>query len=158
MIPRHGDPPRSGRRYRLRPGAYAILLDGTGHVLLTEQATADGPDLQLPGGGLDPGESPLPALTREIREETGHRARLIRRIGAHRTYVWMGEYGVHGEKLCTIYLGRPGPRLGPPGEAGHRAVRLPLLAAVAALGSPGDAAMLARLAGAAGLRALRSRR
>ena len=71
MIPRVGPAPDANRRYVLRPGAYAILplLDG---ILLTMQ-TAPTVDIQLPGGGVDPGESPLRALHREVLEETGWR-------------------------------------------------------------------------------------
>jgi 8-oxo-dGTP diphosphatase len=101
-------------------------------------------ELQLPGGGVDPGESPLPALHREVLEETGHRIRVARRLGAFRRHTWMPEYGIHAEKVCHVYLARPGPRQGPPSEANHRAVTMPALAAVPRLANAGDAALLAR--------------
>ncbi|MEQ6329248.1 NUDIX domain-containing protein, partial [Pseudomonas chengduensis] len=34
----------------------------------------------LPGGGLEPGESPAQAVTREVMEESGQRVRLTRII------------------------------------------------------------------------------
>ena len=55
MIARYGQPPESGRQYTLRPGAYAIL-PRDGALLLTHQ-TDPWPEFQLPGGGIDPGES-----------------------------------------------------------------------------------------------------
>ena len=117
MIRRHGPPPARGIRYRARPGAYAILR-GTGgrrgQVLLTETD-----EVQLPGGGIDPGESAIHALVREVREETGHACRIARRLGAFRRFIWMPEYGYHAEKLCHVYLGTAGPRLGPPLEPDH---------------------------------------
>jgi 8-oxo-dGTP diphosphatase len=68
------------RRYRRRPGAYAILWRD-GAVLLTLQAEPR-PEAQLPGGGIDAGESPLAALHREVREETGWTIAGARRLGA----------------------------------------------------------------------------
>ncbi len=81
MIPRYGPPP--GRQnYRLRPGAYAVLIRGD-RVLLTFQHQPT-PEFQLPGGGIDPGESPLAALHREVLEETGWTIATPRRLGAYR--------------------------------------------------------------------------
>ena len=70
MIPRFGPPPER-QSYRLRPGAYAVLIRG-GSALLTFQHAPES-EYQLPGGGIDPGESPLAALHREVHEETGVR-------------------------------------------------------------------------------------
>ena len=142
MIRRHGVPPRRGVRYRLRPGAYAILPLG-GRILLTHQ---DAPhfEWQLPGGGIDPGEHPLPALHREGLEETGWTVAAPRRFGAFRRFTWMPDYGIHAEKLCTLYVARPVRRLGPPSEPGHRAALVPAVAALEMLGAAGDRAALAR--------------
>ena len=65
MIRRFGARPDPDRRYRMRPGAYAILSRGSS-VLLTFQHRPE-PEFQLPGGGIDPGESPVQALHREGR-------------------------------------------------------------------------------------------
>ncbi|UWQ18117.1 NUDIX hydrolase [Jannaschia sp. M317] len=143
MIPRLGTPPRPDATYRLRPGAYAVLLH-RGRVLLTEQTLSGRTELQLPGGGIDPGEAPLPALHREVFEETGHRCAILRRVGAYRRFTWMPEYGFHAEKLCTIYAGLAGPRLGPPSEPGHRAIWLAPDKAGARLANACDRAYLSR--------------
>ena len=37
----------------------------------------------LPGGGMQPGESPLAALVREVREETGYAVRVGHLIGVY---------------------------------------------------------------------------
>ncbi|MEM7488355.1 MAG: NUDIX hydrolase [Pseudomonadota bacterium] len=141
MIRRFGPAPLPHVSYRRRPGAYAVLIRA-GRALLTEQTTPDLCEIQLPGGGVDPGEAPLPALAREVLEETGWSCRFLQRLGAFRQFTWMPEYGVHAEKLCHVYLAVPGLRLGPPREAGHRALWLPGPEAVDALASPGNAHFL----------------
>ena len=78
MTRRFGTPPEAGRSYTRRPGVYAIL-PRRGMLLLTRQE-APAPELQLPGGGIDPGESPLTALHREVFEETGWRIAAPRRL------------------------------------------------------------------------------
>ncbi|MCU9848121.1 NUDIX hydrolase [Defluviimonas sp. WL0024] len=143
MIRRFGEPLVRGQRYGLRHGVYAVLLRGR-DVLLTHQAEPD-PEFQLPGGGIDPGESPLWALHREVREETGWSITAPRRIGAFRRFVYMPEYDKWAEKLCTIYLARPARRHGPPTEPGHSAIWMPAEAAVPILGNSGDRHFLARV-------------
>lgn len=141
MIRRFGEPVSSSIRYTLRPGAYAILRRGK-RVLLTHQETPI-PEYQLPGGGIDAGESILPALHREIVEETGWRAGRLTRIGAFRRFTYMPEYGLWAEKLCHIYLGRPAMKLGAPLESGHSAIWTDAATASNLLGNPGDAAFMA---------------
>ncbi|MCH2068550.1 NUDIX hydrolase [Shimia sp.] len=136
MIPRFGTPPRRDVTYKLRPGAYAVLLKGE-QMLLTHQAEPVS-EFQLPGGGIDPGESPVVALTREVFEETGYRIAKPRRLGAFRRFTFMPEYDLWAEKLCTIYMATPTLRIGPPSEPGHEAVWMGLAAATAQLGNAGD--------------------
>jgi len=136
MIRRYGEAVKSGQRYIRRPGVYAILLDGD-HILATHQA-APVPEFQLPGGGIDKGEQPLPALHREVFEETGWKIAVTRQLGVFRRFTFMP---------CSVYLARPVLRLGPPSEAGHTAVWLPVRDAMTRLGNAGDRAMLARFLG-----------
>jgi 8-oxo-dGTP diphosphatase len=143
MIRRYGEPAKAGQRYRRRPGVYAVLLRGDSILATFQQAPV--PEFQLPGGGIDAGEQPVAALHREVIEETGWKIDVLRRIGAFRRFTYMPEYDLWAEKLCTVYLARPVLRLGPPSEAGHTAVWLPVAEAVARLGNPGDRAMLAAL-------------
>ena len=130
-------------RYTHRPGAYAILMLN-GHVLVTFQKSPR-EELQLPGGGIDPGESAVRALHREVFEETGYRLAAPRRLGAHRRFVWMPEYRKHAEKVCHIYLARPTLRVGPPSEPEHEPVWLEAEEAVDRLSIPGDARFLQAL-------------
>jgi 8-oxo-dGTP diphosphatase len=148
MIRRFGPTPHRGIRYRPRPGAYAILPRG-GALLLTFQEEPK-PELQLPGGGIDRGESPLAALHREVYEETGWSVAAPRRMGAFRRFVYMPEYDIWAEKLCLIYLARPARRLGPPTEPGHSVVWAPPETAAARLGNSGDRHFVARFARAGG--------
>lgn len=141
-IARFDTPPERGRRYRLRPGAYALLIRD-GQVLLTHQAEPV-PEFQLPGGGVDPGETPLRALHREVQEETGWSVAITRRLGAFRRFAYMPEYDLWAEKLCMIYLGRPIRQIGAPSEPGHEARWLSPDRAAQCLGNPGDSYMLSR--------------
>lgn len=143
MIRRYGEAVKAGQSYRRRPGVYAILLDGD-HILATHQAEPV-PEFQLPGGGIDKGEQPIAALHREVYEETGWKIDIRHRLGAFRRFTYMPEYDLWAEKVCTVYLARPVLRLGPPSEAGHTAVWLPVEEARTRLGNAGDRAMLARL-------------
>jgi 8-oxo-dGTP diphosphatase len=117
---RFGETPKRGRSYRVRQGAYAVLIRD-GEVLLTHQDGIE-PEFQLPGGGIDPGESPLQALHREVYEETGWAIAHPIRIGAYRRFTYMPEYDRWAEKICTIYMARPVLRRGDPVEVDHRAI------------------------------------
>lgn len=136
MIARVGEPIARNTRYTRRPGAYAILVRGD-QVLLTHQMTPE-PEFQLPGGGIDPGEHVLPALHREIYEETGWHAGGLRRLGAFRRFTYMPEYDLWAEKLCQVFLGRPTLCLGPPVEADHSPVWLSYRNAIDLVGNDGD--------------------
>ena len=134
-----------GRRYRLRPGAYVILLRGR-DLLLTHQREPV-PEFQLPGGGIDPGEAMVPALHREVLEETGWRMAAPRRLGAYRRFTYMPEYDLWAEKLCHVFLARPCLRLGPPREAGQSAVWATPALAVQMLPDEGARDFVAGIAG-----------
>lgn len=142
MIPRVGHAPDANRRYRLRPGAYAVLPLGS-DFLLTMQLR-EKVDIQLPGGGIDPGESPLQALHREVLEETGWRIAAPRRLGAFRRFAYMPEYDLWAEKLCHVYVARPVFQIMQPLEADHTTLVLPASEAVPSLGNDGDRRFLKR--------------
>ena len=141
MIRRYGDTPVNGQRYTQRPGAYAIL-PRDGKVLVTYQGEPHD-EIQLPGGGIDPGEGAIQALHREVFEETGYRIANPRRLGAFRRFVWMPEYGIFAEKICHIYLAFPVRPHGPPTEDGHIALWVDPMVALAELYNEGDVDFLA---------------
>jgi 8-oxo-dGTP diphosphatase len=136
MNRRFGRPPQSDRRYTARPGVYAIIDAGDG--LLATFQEEPRPELQLPGGGIDPGESPQVALAREVLEETGYTIHGIRRLGMFHRYTYMPEYDLFAQKQCHVYAARLGLRRSDPTEPGHMAVFLPWATAVERLAISGD--------------------
>lgn len=140
---RFGETVDPRQRYVDRPGAYAVIREG-GDLLVTEQSDP-APDLQLPGGGLDPGEGMLAALHRECFEETGWRIAVERRLGAFQRYTFIPEDGIWARKVCHVYLARPVLYLGPPSDPNHRPIWMSLEAAAGRLGNAGDRHMVAAL-------------
>jgi len=143
---RYGNPPIAGKKYIRRPGAYVILQVGHDQVLLTVQ-NGEVPDFQLPGGGVDPGEHVIPALHREVLEETGWVIAQPRYLGTYKRYVYMPEYDLWAEKVCAIYTARPCYQRHPPLEPDHMEMILPMGVAVDLLGSDGDRDYLRAFAG-----------
>lgn len=143
MIRRLGEPVRAGVRYRQRTGVYAIL-PREGRLLLTHQIEPE-PEFQLPGGGVDAGETSISALHREVLEETGWSIAGPRRLGAFRRFTYMPEYDLWAEKVCHVFLARPVRRQGPPIEPGHSSHWAPFGMASEILGNAGDRLFVSRL-------------
>lgn len=141
MIRRIGEVPKRGQTYKLRAGAYAILPIKR-RFLLTVNMVAP-IEFQLPGGGIDPGESPLQALYREVREEIGWSIVKPRRLGAFRRFVFMPDYDMWAEKLCHVYVAHPARQLHAPTEPDHETLILDADDAIAALGNEGDRRFMA---------------
>ena len=73
-----------------------IAIDADDNVLLVNQfrKPVEKELLEIPAGGIDPGEDPVDCVCREMREETGYLPRKVERIG--------GFYSAPG--YCTEYL------------------------------------------------------
>ena len=73
-----------------------IAIDADNNVLLVNQfREAVGKELlEIPAGGIEPGEDPVAAVQRELQEEIGYLPRKVERIG--------GFYATPG--YCTEYL------------------------------------------------------
>ncbi|MFC2000563.1 NUDIX hydrolase [Chloroflexota bacterium] len=73
-----------------------VAIDEADNVLLVRQFryAVDRNLLELPAGGIEPGETPDQAVCRELQEETGYFPRRLERLG--------GFYAAPG--YCTEYL------------------------------------------------------
>ncbi len=136
MNRRFGPSPDPARSYTPRPGVYAIIDAGDG--ILASFQEHPRPELQLPGGGIDPGEGALGALHREVMEETGYTIHGARRLGMFHRYTYMPDYDIWAQKLCHVYIARLGTRRSDPTEPGHTAVFLPWETAMERLAVSGD--------------------
>jgi len=77
------------------PTVTIVPLDDKGNVLLVRQyrLPAARPLLEIPAGGIDPGESMEEAVQRELQEETGYRAGRLERLGGfYASPGYCGEY------------------------------------------------------------------
>lgn len=90
-----------------RPAARVVCVNGLGRVLLMHwRDTVSGEVFwEPPGGGIDPGETPLTAARRELAEETGLPGRAVLDIWVPvpRDFHWLG---VHYVKVEPFYLAR----------------------------------------------------
>ncbi|MEU7804436.1 NUDIX domain-containing protein [Micromonospora arborensis] len=68
---------------RLRFGAYGLVTDPAGRILLTQIAAGypGAGQWHLPGGGTDHGEQPTTGLLRELVEEGGQLGRVVELLG-----------------------------------------------------------------------------
>ncbi|MGB1214038.1 MAG: NUDIX hydrolase [Pikeienuella sp.] len=142
---RFGEARRADIHYTRRPGAYGVILRGRGALLALNESP--GEEFALPGGGIDPGESPVQALHREAMEETGYRIAVLRRVGAYQRYTYMPEYDLWAHKICHIYLCRAGRQVAAPLEPDHTPHWLPIETAADTLSLEGDRWLFRRAVG-----------
>ncbi|SDF16835.1 NUDIX domain-containing protein [Sulfitobacter delicatus] len=145
MIRRTGRPPRRDKTYTPRPGVYAILPLQKRFLMTLEMGSQS--EVQLPGGGIDQGESPLQALHREVLEEIGWRIARPRRLGAFRRFTYMEDYDLWAQKICHVYVAHPVRQVAEPSEPHHATLVLSSSEALATLANDGDRMFLQRYLG-----------
>lgn len=109
-----------------RKAVRLVVLDRSGRILLFKIREPlhpeQGTNWELPGGGIDPGESYLDAARRELAEETGIRAseddigqpHWQRRV----TFLHAGERRLQDEVVVTVRVDLPSPSIDPRRQSG----------------------------------------
>lgn len=127
-----------------RSAGGAVVHDGQLLVIVPCRRSADGARvLGLPKGHIDPGETPLQAAIREVREETGVSAELVEELGEVR--YWYRRDGRAVPKSVVFFLLRyqAGDTADHDDEV-EEARWMPLAQACAELTYPGEREMAVR--------------
>jgi ADP-ribose pyrophosphatase YjhB (NUDIX family) len=82
-------------------GSDAAIFDEQGRILLIKRA--DDGTYGLPGGWMDPNESPAETAAREVHEETGYFARALQLVGVFSEYPGVAQRRVH-TWVSIVYL------------------------------------------------------
>jgi 8-oxo-dGTP diphosphatase len=104
VVPQFGEP-EPGRDYPDRPAAFAIVEKDGKIALVRVTFETGGGRTDLPGGGLDPGETPQQAAARECGEEAG----LVVEVGALVTkadHYFVNEKGESRNTRGSFYAAR----------------------------------------------------
>jgi 8-oxo-dGTP diphosphatase len=120
---------RADVTYADRACVYGVLLDDRGLLAVAEITSEHGVEYDLPGGGVEPGESELGALVREFLEEVGLTVR-AERLVLRANQFWNRQGVRPRNSLCAFWLVEAAGEAIAPLEPDHKLVWLePLEAA-----------------------------
>lgn len=103
-VPQFGDP-EPGRTYADRPAAF-VVVEHQGKIAVVRVAFAGGGGrLDLPGGGLDPGETAAQAAVRECGEEAGLRVAVDEPL-VRADHFFVNEEGRDNNTRGVFFAGR----------------------------------------------------
>ncbi|HLO31700.1 MAG TPA: NUDIX domain-containing protein [Anaerolineales bacterium] len=110
----------AGVDYIERPGVYAVIENNHKQIAVIETRTG----YFLPGGGIDPGETEMDALKREIKEEIGYQVSALVEIGGAVEYIKAQAEGKYYQIHGKFYKVQVGSKIGEGTEEDHRLVWL----------------------------------
>lgn len=96
--PEFGDK-EPGRAYIPRPSAYGLVYDAEGRIAVMETPRGG----FLPGGGIEPSETPEEALVREVQEECGLGVTIGERLGEAAEYRCTEGHAHAIRKDCVFF-------------------------------------------------------
>ncbi|MFI0710819.1 NUDIX hydrolase [Streptomyces inhibens] len=101
------DDPDAPAANSLVPAASAVVVDGSGHILL--QRRRDNGMWALPGGAMHIGESLPDCAARETREETGVDIEIVGIVGTYTNprHVFAYDDGEVRQEFSVCFLARP---------------------------------------------------
>jgi len=99
----------AGAIYRHRPSAYALVRNDAGLFAVVRTPVA----CYLPGGGMEPGETPEQTVVREGREECGFVLKPLAQLGRAMEICYSSEEGEYFEKdsffIEAVIVGHEAP-------------------------------------------------
>ena len=119
LIPTFGNR-LDGIDYVDRPGAYAVIANEDKQIAVI----VTGQGYYLPGGGIDPGETAVNALKRELVEEIGYQVSVFEEIGAAVEYIEASGEGKYYQIRSRFYKAQLGMKIGEGIDLDHRLVWL----------------------------------
>jgi 8-oxo-dGTP diphosphatase len=107
-----------GVSYINRPGAYAIIRDGSNAIALVR--TQQG--YLLPGGGVEPNEDIEIALKREIMEELGYQSTIEEKVCSAVQYLYSETERAYFKKIGHFFKMSLAEKVSEPIEMDHELV------------------------------------